>query len=112
MKKAPLLFDDVAETYAVLFLVKGHDTTAAGSSFFLCMMGAHPDIQEKVMQELYDIFGDSNRPCTFNDTVEMKYLERVLFETLRLYPPVPIIAREVTEEVKLGSFSIQLFLNR
>lgn len=33
----------------------------------------------------------------------MNYLERVIFETLRMYPPVPIIAREVQENVKLAS---------
>ncbi|XP_057341119.1 cytochrome P450 4g15 [Microplitis mediator] len=84
-------------------MFEGHDTTAAGSSFFLSMMGCHPDIQEKVIQELDEIFGDSDRPCTFQDTLEMKYLERCLMETLRLYPPVPIIAREIKTDLKLAS---------
>lgn len=87
-------------TYLQIF--QGHDTTAAGSSFVLCMLGVYQDIQEKVMQELYDIFGDSDRQCTFTDVTEMKYLERVILETLRLYPPVPLIAREIEEELKLG----------
>nr|XP_018909838.1 PREDICTED: cytochrome P450 4g15-like isoform X1 [Bemisia tabaci]UZM07729.1 CYP4G16A [Bemisia tabaci] len=81
----------------------GHDTTAAGSSFFLCMMGVRPDIQEKVVEELEQIFGDSDRPCTFEDTLEMKYMERCIMETLRLYPPVPMTGREPQEEIKLKS---------
>lgn len=44
------------------------------------------------------------RPVTFNDTLQMKYLERVILESLRMYPPVPIIARKVNEDVKLGEF--------
>lgn len=84
------------------YVLKGHDTTASGSSFFLAMMGCHPDIQEKVIQELDEIFGDSDRPATFQDTLEMKYLERCLLETLRMYPPVPIIAREIKTDLKLG----------
>jgi len=83
---------------------QGHDTTAAASSFFLSIMGCHPDIQEKVIQELDEIFGDSDRPATFQDTLEMKYLERCLMETLRMYPPVPIIAREIHTDLKLGEF--------
>lgn len=64
-------------------MFEGHDTTAAGSSFFLCMMGVHQNIQDRVIQELDEIFGDSDRPATFADTLEMKYLERCLMETLR-----------------------------
>lgn len=83
-------------------MFEGHDTTAAGSSFFLCQMAAHPEIQEKVLQEIDDIFHGSDRPATFADTLEMKYLERCLLETLRLFPPVPIIARQLQQDVKLG----------
>jgi cytochrome P450 family 4 len=54
------------------------------------------------VQELNQIFGDSDRPATFADTLEMKLLERCLLETLRMYPPVPIIARKLQEDVKLG----------
>uniref|UniRef100_A0A6M2DFY9 Putative cytochrome n=1 Tax=Xenopsylla cheopis TaxID=163159 RepID=A0A6M2DFY9_XENCH len=84
-------------------MFEGHDTTAAGSSFFLSLMGIHQHIQDKVIQELDEIFGDSDRPATFQDTLEMKYLERCLMETLRMYPPVPIIARQVQEDLKLVS---------
>ncbi|XP_076238266.1 cytochrome P450 4g15 [Calliopsis andreniformis] len=84
-------------------MFEGHDTTASGSSFFLSMMGCHPDIQEKVIQELDEIFGDSDRPATFQDTLQMKYLERCLLETLRMYPPVPIIARDIKTDLKLAS---------
>lgn len=85
--------------------LQGHDTTAAASSFFLSMMGCHPEIQEKVIQELDEIFGDSDRPVNFQDTLEMKYLERCLMETLRLYPPVPLIARKLNTDLKLGTLS-------
>ncbi|KAH9641904.1 hypothetical protein HF086_011654 [Spodoptera exigua] len=83
-------------------MFEGHDTTAAGSSFVLCLLGLHQDVQAKVYDELYQIFGDSDRLATFNDTLQMKYLERVILETLRMYPPVPIIARELKNDAKIG----------
>lgn len=61
-------------------------------------------MQARVYEELDTIFGDSDRQCTFQDTLEMKYLERVIMETLRLFPPVPIIARQLNEDVKLGKY--------
>ncbi|XP_073962127.1 LOW QUALITY PROTEIN: cytochrome P450 4g15-like [Choristoneura fumiferana] len=82
-------------------MFEGHDTTAAGSSFVLSLLGVHQDIQAKVYEELYEIFGDSDRPATFSDTLRMKYLERVIFESLRMYPPVPIIARKLRRDVKI-----------
>jgi cytochrome P450 family 4 len=87
------------EVNTIMF--EGHDTTAAGSSFALCVLGCHPDVQARVHEELDNIFGDSDRQCTFQDTLEMKYLERVILETLRLFPPVPLIARHLNEDVKI-----------
>lgn len=82
-------------------MFEGHDTTAAGSSFVLCLLGIHQDVQQRVMDELSEIFQGTDRPCTFADTLEMKYLERVILETLRLFPPVPAIARLLKEDVQL-----------
>ncbi|XP_039499371.1 cytochrome P450 4g15 [Drosophila santomea] len=98
-----LITDTEIKEQVDTIMFEGHDTTAAGSSFFLSLMGIHQDIQDRVLAELDSIFGDSQRPATFQDTLEMKYLERCLMETLRMYPPVPLIARELQEDLKLNS---------
>lgn len=97
-----LISDEEIKEQVDTIMFEGHDTTAAASSYFLTLMGIHQDIQAKVVQELDEIFRGTNRPTTFNDTLEMKYLERCLLETLRLYPPVPIIGRQLNEDLKLG----------
>ncbi|XP_050466859.1 cytochrome P450 4g15 [Cataglyphis hispanica] len=102
-QKGSVLTETEVKEQVDTIMFEGHDTTAAASSFFLSVMGCHPDIQEKVIQELDEIFGDSDRPVTFQDTLEMKYLERCLMETLRLYPPVPLIARTINTDLKLAS---------
>jgi cytochrome P450 len=58
------------------------------------------------VEEMNQIFGDSDREVTFQDTLEMKYLERCIMESLRLYPPVPVIARELQEDLKLGKYKL------
>ncbi|XP_068154560.1 cytochrome P450 4g15 [Drosophila tropicalis] len=98
-----LITDTEIKEQVDTIMFEGHDTTAAGSSFFLSLMGIHQDIQDRVIAELDGIFGDSKRPATFQDTLEMKYLERCLMETLRMFPPVPLIARELQEDLKLNS---------
>ncbi|XP_043483196.1 cytochrome P450 4g15-like [Leptopilina heterotoma] len=99
----PKLSEAEVEEEVNTIMFEGHDTTASGSSFALCVLAARQDIQDKVYEEINEIFNGSDRPCTFQDTIEMKYLERVILETLRLYPPVPAIARQLNQDVKLAS---------
>lgn len=49
------------------------------------------------------IFGNSDRIITFEDILEMKYLERCLLEALRLYPPVPYVGRQINSDLRLAS---------
>ena len=71
-------------------------------NFFLHLMGANPEIQERVHREIDEIVGDSVRDLTFEDIGRLRYLEACLKETLRMYPSVPMIARQTVEDTKVG----------
>ncbi|KAL4708417.1 hypothetical protein ACJJTC_019653 [Scirpophaga incertulas] len=86
--------------------VAGTDTSAVAMGYTIKMLSKYPDIQEKVYQEIYDIFGDSDRPLDKEDLPRLKYLERVVKETLRLFPPVPFVIRKIEEDTKLPSGKI------
>ncbi|PIK50796.1 putative cytochrome P450 4V2 [Apostichopus japonicus] len=88
------------------FMFEGHDTTSASISWTLFMIGHHPKVQEKVHQELDRVFGDDKeRSITTDDIAKLKYLGYVIKETLRLYPSVPMIARQLEENTTLsGNF--------
>ena len=60
-------------------------------------------------EELDQIFGDSDRPCTIQDVAKLKYLECCIKETLRLYPSVPAVMRYITEDIHVGNVTYQLF---
>lgn len=82
---------------------QGHDTTAAAIAWTLFLLGTHQEHQENVYAELEDIFADDpDRSITIKDCASMKYLERAIKETLRMFPSVPFIARDLTEEVQVG----------
>ncbi|XP_039278579.1 cytochrome P450 4g15 isoform X2 [Nilaparvata lugens] len=101
-----LITDKEIKEQVDTIMFEGHDTTAAATSFFMCLMGCRPDIQEKCLQEVDSLFGDSDRYITFEDTLELKYLERCIMETLRLFPPVPLISRQLEEEMRLSSCDV------
>ena len=63
-------------------------------------------------EELLEIYGTKTpkaAPVKYEDLQRMNYLERVIKETLRIFPTVPIIAREVTEDFKIG---LLIFINK
>ncbi|ROT63646.1 Cytochrome P450 4C1 [Penaeus vannamei] len=88
------------------FMFAGHDTTTAAMNWFLYVMGTHKEIQTRVQEELDAVFQGSDRPATMADLRELKYLELCLKESLRVFPPVPMIIREVKEEIQINNYRI------
>ncbi|GFG30378.1 hypothetical protein Cfor_12948 [Coptotermes formosanus] len=88
------------------FMFEGHDTTSMGISWAMYLLGSHPEVQEKVVEELKGIFGDSDREATYGDLQQMKYLERVIKEALRLFPSVPAFSRCLEVDVKIKNYTI------
>ncbi|KAI6199019.1 Cytochrome P450 4V2 [Aphelenchoides besseyi] len=83
------------------FTFEGHDTTSAAMNWFLHLMGNNPDIQAKVQREVDEVLGDSQRDVSFEDIGRFRYLEACFKETLRLYPSVPLFARQMVENTKI-----------
>ncbi|XP_075216404.1 cytochrome P450 4C1-like [Lycorma delicatula] len=83
------------------FMFEGHDTTSAAITAALFLLGHHTDIQERVFEELDDIFGNSDRVATMDDLHNLNYLERVVKETLRMYPSVPTMTRRLQSDLYL-----------
>ncbi|KAL4712698.1 hypothetical protein ACJJTC_007995 [Scirpophaga incertulas] len=101
------LIDDVGIQEEVdTFMFEGHDTTAAGLTYCLMLLANHKDIQDKIFAELSEIFKDKDQPTTYEDLNKMKYLDCCIKESLRLYPPVPFISRNIKEPTKLGEYEV------
>lgn len=90
-------------------LAAASDTSAITISYVMLMLASLPAVQDKVYQELYEIYGDADAedlPVTHEDLTRMKYLECVIKETMRLFPAAPVILREVTEDLKIGEYTL------
>ena len=89
------------------FMFEGHDTTAAAMTWATYLIGRHPDVQERIHKELDDVFEDDrNRMCTMDDVRKLQYLEKVIKESLRLFPSVPFMARVTTDDCEVDGYTI------
>lgn len=60
------------------FFVAGHETSSATTTFCLFELAHHPDIQEKVRNEVLKVLAKSNGRITYEALAEMRYAEQVL----------------------------------
>lgn len=84
-------------------MLTGQDAASATISFAMLSLAENPDIQEKVYYELISIDGPgTNTNLTLTSILKLKYLERVIEESIRYYPTVPIIERMVNKDATIG----------
>jgi cytochrome P450 len=81
--------EEMVDQVAIFFLA-GHETSASALAWGLWLLAANPEVQEKVAQEGI-AFGTNPE---FKDLSKLRYTKDVFRETLRLYPPVPMMVRE------------------
>uniref|UniRef100_A0A6P4G0X4 Probable cytochrome P450 4d20 n=1 Tax=Drosophila rhopaloa TaxID=1041015 RepID=A0A6P4G0X4_DRORH len=89
------------------FMFEGDDTTSSGVSHALYAIARHPKVQERIYEELLRVLGqDPSAPVTQSQLNDLKYLECVIKETMRLYPPVPAIGRHTHKDLQIGNKTI------
>ncbi|KGP62502.1 hypothetical protein EP47_06250 [Legionella norrlandica] len=82
------------------FLFAGFETTAASIAFTFYLLSKHQEIQQKVYNEVSQIV-QTNSELKLQHLKAMKYTQAVYEESLRLYPPAWILAREVRKKTSL-----------
>ncbi|XP_040175383.1 probable cytochrome P450 4ac1 [Anopheles arabiensis] len=87
------------------FTFEGHDTTSAAVIFTLLLLAHSPDVQQRLYEELQEVAQsrtDADDEFTQREYNELRYMDMVLKESLRLYPPVPFISRNISEDTMFG----------
>ncbi|MCE7982242.1 MAG: cytochrome P450 [Caldilinea sp. CFX5] len=82
----------------------GHETTALTLSWTLWLLDRHPAVKAKLQTELAQVL--AGRTPTLADLPKLPYTERVILESMRLYPPAWTIQREATSDVVIGGYMI------
>ena len=96
--------DDLIRDQLLTMLIAGHDTSTALLAWALYLLGAHPPVLQRVQAEVDAELGAA--PPDIDNTARLEYLERVLDETLRLYPPIHIGNRRAAVDLEFNGHAI------
>nr|NP_001352212.1 cytochrome P450 4c3-like [Nicrophorus vespilloides] len=90
----------------VTFIIAGYDTVSTCLSFLLFELSLHPEIQEKIYNELVDLNLLKNDYYSLNEMNNMSYIECCIKEALRKYTPIPFYERLIEEDLKIEDVHI------
>ncbi|MCU1241568.1 MAG: cytochrome [Candidatus Acidoferrum typicum] len=88
----------------ITLLLAGHETTALNLSWSWYLLAEHPEVEQKLHAELDAVLG-GRTPCA-SDIPKLQYTDKVIRETLRLYPPAWRIFRQTEEAFQVGEYTL------
>jgi cytochrome P450 len=94
----PLTDEAIRNEAAVIFMA-GHETTANTLAWAWYLLSQAPEVEAKLHEEVDAALG--GEAPSLADVPKLRYTRAVIDETLRLYPPVPILAREALEDEQI-----------
>jgi len=100
----PFSYEQVMEQVSTIFLA-GHETAASAMTWALYLLSECPDLQEALAIEIGREAGSG--PIAFEHLRGLAGVRNLFRETLRLYPPVSFLVREVTAPVRLRDKLLQ-----
>ncbi|XP_030755215.1 cytochrome P450 4C1-like [Sitophilus oryzae] len=94
----------------VTFTFAAADTSGNTLAFLSTLLGMHPNIQNKLYEEILEEIGP-DRPIEASNLHSLKYTERVILETLRLIPVIPTVGRYIADDIICGTKTIPKGVN-
>ncbi|KAG8175868.1 hypothetical protein JTE90_026994 [Oedothorax gibbosus] len=92
----------------VIFFLAGYDTTASTLSNVTYCLALNQEVQDKLRREIDTVIDQHKGELTYETIQEMKYLDNVISETLRLYPPVARVERIAEADYDSTDLSIKI----
>lgn len=90
---------------AATIFMAGHETTAATLTWAWYLLSRAGWVEKSLHEEIARVCG--NRVPTLDDIPQLEWCRAVIEETLRLYPPVPILARQANEADRIGDIDVK-----
>jgi cytochrome P450 len=99
-----MMSDEQARDETITFFVAGYETTAHTLSTTLWLLSQNPEIAAALHAELDSVIGQ--REATLDDLRQLPYTLSIIKETLRLYPPTPVLPRDVQANDEIAAYRI------
>lgn len=96
--------DDEIIDQVTQFCIGGMETAANTLAWALHLLAHDPDVQRRLRAEVDTVLTDAT--ATYDDVPALELTDRVINETLRLYPPLWMLTRTTTAETRLGRHTI------
>jgi cytochrome P450 family 6 len=93
---------------AFVFFIAGFETSSTTMTFCLYELAISPDIQEVLRNEIDTVLEKHDGNISYEAIQEMTYLDKVVAETLRKHPPVPMLTRKCSRPYKIPGSDIVL----
>ncbi|XP_059752927.1 cytochrome P450 3A24-like isoform X1 [Balaenoptera ricei] len=100
-----VLSDTELMAQSIIFIFAGYETTSNSLSFIIYELATHPDVQQKLQEEIDATF-PNKAPPTYEALVQMEYLDMVLNETLRIFPIAGRLERVCKKDVEVNGVFI------
>ncbi|XP_022080300.1 cytochrome P450 3A24-like [Acanthaster planci] len=104
MSKKSLTMDEL-KAQGLTFFLAGFETSSTTLGFTSYLLATNPEVQDRLINEI-DTIAPGRDHVTYENIAKMTYLDMVICETLRKYPPAIISAREAGREYKYQGFTI------
>lgn len=101
------LTDEEIHDHIYTFIAAGYETIALQTAHTLLLLAMHTSEQEKLFREICEMNLTADKSRVDKASLDrMKYLDAVMLESMRLMPAVPIVGREVMEEIQLNNIKV------
>ncbi|CAK9813265.1 Cytochrome P450 9e2 [Anthophora plagiata] len=95
-----MTIDDIV-AQAFIFFLAGFDTVSTLMCYIVYELAMHPDIQERLREEVDRYLIEENGKLSYESLLKMEYMEMVVSETLRIHPPALVTDRVCAKKFKL-----------
>lgn len=89
-------------------MFEGHDTTTSAIGFTLHLISKDGRVQQKMLEEINAVMEEredqGKDELSYSDLGKLKYMEMVIKEALRLFPPVAFLGRRIEEDFVLSKY--------